>query len=210
MIYSLPNNSSVAVHDIFDPLPEFMYRADAIFVDPPYNQNLLTQFSYMDGARRSVGNPIKFDEFTRRLMDCIKQIKPISTFVEMGKDFLPEYILELRKIYKYVTFYNATYSGKQSNKCYIIHATDHHATRRYALLEDLDEAKIIEWLCHHHEYQCIGDLCMGLGLVGINAYKAGRSFVGTELNEKRLAQLIQKIQKAGGTVEKHDSISSSG
>ena len=45
----------------------------------------------------------------------------------------------------------------------------------------------------------IGDLCMGRGLVGVNAYKNGKRFVGTELNHKRLAVLLERIVTAPTT-----------
>ena len=40
---------------------------------------------------------------------------------------------------------------------------------------------------------------MGRGLVGVNAYKNGKRFVGTELNHKRLAVLLERIVNMGGT-----------
>ena len=57
----------------------------------------------------------------------------------------------------------------------------------------MDEENIIEWICENEEFECIGDLCMGKGLVGINAHKNGKRFVGTELNHKRLSVLLEKI-----------------
>jgi hypothetical protein len=96
-----------------------------------------------------------------------------------------------------VTFYNATYFKKMENKCYMIHATHDRQHKRYRLLEDQDEADIIAWICQHHNYQCIGDLCMGRGLVGRHAFLARRTFVGIELNPKRLAVLVEFIANHG-------------
>ena len=59
----------------------------------------------------------------------------------------------------------------------------------------MDEEDIIEWVCANEEYECIGDLCMGQGLVGVNAYKNGKRFVGIDLNHKRLSVLIERIKK---------------
>ena len=67
--------------------------------------------------------------------------------------------------------------------------------RRYKELEDRDEAEIIAWLCEHHAYDCIGDLCMGRGLVGKHAFLNGKRFVGIELNPKRLAVLVDFINQ---------------
>lgn len=203
MIYPLPNNSVVAVHDIFDPLPRFMHRADTLFVDIPYNQALLTNFTNMEGAQRSQRNTGSFADFTHRLSACIAEIGPSHVFIEVGKEALPDYCLFLRVQYRYVTFYNATYNHKGSNKCYVLHATDDHKRRRYAELEDRDEADIIQWIAANHPYTCLGDLCMGRGLVGLAAYAAGKSFVGTELNHRRLRYLLQKLAQKGAIIEEH-------
>lgn len=61
----------------------------------------------------------------------------------------------------------------------------------------MDEEDIIEWICKNEDYACIGDLCMGLGLVGLNAYRNGRKFVGTELNHKRLSVLLDSLANKG-------------
>ena len=135
-----------------------------------------------------------FAAFTSSLWLCLDTIRPQHLFLEMGKEYLADYILDARKRWKYVTFYNATYYHKQENKCYIIHATNDHKRRRYPELEDRDEADAIQWICTKHPYQCIGDLCMGKGLVGKHAYLAGKRFVGTELNPKRLACLVDFIR----------------
>jgi len=69
--------------------------------------------------------------------------------------------------------------------------------RKKLPLDGMDEADIISWICANENFECIGDLCMGRGLVGINAHANGRRFVGTELNHKRLSVLVEKLNKAG-------------
>jgi predicted RNA methylase len=49
----------------------------------------------------------------------------------------------------------------------------------------------------HEIFECVADLCMGRGLTGISAYKLGKKFVGTELNKRRLAVLIDKTSQMG-------------
>jgi hypothetical protein len=193
--FSLPNDSVVAVHDIFDPLPDFIRRADTIFVDPPYNQAMLSNFSNRPGVELSPQNGVTFPQFSARLIDCIQQVKPDTLFIEMGKEYLGWWLREVGQMFRYVTFYNSTYYKKRENKCYIIHATSQYKTRRYKELEDMDEADIIAWVASNHEYECIGDLCMGKGLVGRRAYDTGKSFVGTELNGERLASLVTYIEE---------------
>lgn len=188
---ALPHGSRVAVCDWTERLPDFMRDADTLFIDPPWNAgNVRTFYTKADLERGRVD----FECFCRTLLGRIDEIAPRTLFVEMGKEWLGWWLERCRERYKYVTFYNSTYYGRKANKCYVIHATSSGNRRRYPELEDLDEADIIAWICREHPYECIGDLCMGLGLVGRHAYAAGRRFVGTELNPKRLATLVEHIR----------------
>jgi hypothetical protein len=197
-IIEMPNNSRVMVCDWMKELPDFMLEADTIFVDPPWNEgNAKTFYTKADQLPPLYFNFVKFSE---TLFERIGEIGPKFLFIEMGKEWLGRYLEECRLRYRYVTFYNSTYYKKRENKCYVIHATNDAKRRRYKALEDMDEAAIIEWLCANHQYECIGDLCMGRGLVGKHAFLNGKRFVGTELNPKRLAVLVdfitQKSKKA--------------
>ena len=181
------NGSKMKVHNIFDALPEFMMEADLIFVDPPWNLGNINTF-YTKAERTDYQT--SFVTFYMRLFECIKRINPHTCYIEVGKEYLAEFIIELKKQYKYVTFYNATYYHKKNNFCYVIRASQ---KKKAYKLDNLDEENIIEWICENETYQCIGDLCMGLGLVGIHATKNNKKFVGTELNHKRLSVLLEKI-----------------
>lgn len=189
MIYSLPNDSIVKVHDIFEPLPEFMKNADCIFTDLPYNLTLLNGF-YTKAERTDYKSD--FECFYKRLFECIDEIHPDKLFLEIGKEYLAELIVECKKRYKYVTFYNSSYYHKKDNKCYVIQASE---KKMKLPLDYMDEENIIQYICENVDYECIGDLCMGKGLVGWYSYINGKPFVGTELNKKRLAVLVDKITK---------------
>ena len=191
-IIELPNQSKVAVCDWIQKMPDFMLEADTLFIDPPWNIGNVNTF-YTKADKPHVG--FDFRVFTKFLWDRIIQISPAHLFIEMGKEHLGIYLEKCQKNYKYVTFYNSTYYHKRENKCYVIHATNTAKNRRYKELEDMDEHDIIKWLCANHKYACIGDLCMGRGLVGQYAYLNGKKFVGTELNPKRLAVLVDFITK---------------
>jgi hypothetical protein len=195
MTYNLPNESQVRAHDIFDPLPGFMLAADVIFTDPPYNQSLCTNFLNKDGSHVSNRNTRRFVDFMMRLFSCIAEIDPHTCYLEMGKEYLGECLTELKKLYPHVTFYNSTYYHKKDNLCYVIRAS---RKRKKLPLDGMDEEDIIKWVCANEDYQCIGDLCMGKGLVGLHAYRNSKRFVGTELNHKRLSVLIEAIVKEGG------------
>lgn len=187
---SLPFDSIVQVCDWTLGLPEFMKRADTLFIDPPWNIGNVNTF-YTKAGKPHV--TYDFPSFSRKLFERIDEISPAFLFIEMGKEFLAWYFTECQKRYKYVTFYNSTYYRKSCNKCYVIHATNEYSNRRYKDLEDMDEEAIIKWICTYHKANCIGDLCMGTGLVGKYCFLNNRSFVGTELNEKRLSLLVNFI-----------------
>lgn len=189
----LDGGSKLKVHNIFDPLPEFMKEADLIFVDPPWNLGNLNTF-YTKADRNDYQDD--FGTFYHRFFECVKDIGPKVCYVEVGKEFLAAFIIELKKMYRQVTFYNSTYYHKRENLCYVIRASN---TRKKLPLDGMDEEEIIEWVCANEDYNCIGDLCMGLGLVGLYAHRAGKRFVGTELNHKRLSVLLEKLAKLGCT-----------
>ena len=185
------DGSTVKVHNIFDPLPGIMLTADLVFVDPPWNLGNLNTFytkAALDDHQES------FTVFYKRLFECISEIKPVVCYVEVGKEYLSEFIQEMKKLYKHVTFYNSTYYHKKENLCYVIRGS---SKRKKFPLDYMDEEDIIEWVCKNEDYICIGDLCIGRGLVGINAQKNGKKFVGTELNHKRLSVMLEKLAKEG-------------
>jgi len=185
--YIFDDGSIVQVHDIFNPLPEFMKKADLVFVDPPWNQGNMTSFY----TKADKVNTFKYEPFYKRIFECIQEISPKMAFVEVGKEYLPDFIIEMRKIYKYVTFYNSSYYHRDINRCYIVQGSDKRLNLR---LDDMDEEDIIAWITENVEYDCIADLCMGRGLVGLYSYKNNKRFVGTELNHKRLSVLIERIE----------------
>ena len=201
-VIDLQNNSRVQVCDWIETLPAWMREADTLFIDPPWNiGNANTFYTKADRPHLTCD----FLEFSRILFRRIDEIAPLSLFLEMGKEHLGWYLEECRRRYRYLTFYNSTYYKRRVNKCYVIHATNESKRRRYQELEDMDEADIIAWLCRHHRFDCIGDLCMGRGLVGKHAFLNNRRFVGTELNPKRLAVLVHFIRNASvGEIDEQD------
>ena len=185
------DGSALKTHDIFDSLPRFMRSADALFIDPPWTMGNMTSFYTKAGMERPEQ---EYSTFLRRLFSCIWEIEPFVCYVEMGKDNLADCISMMREIFPHVTFYNSTYYHRSTNLCYVVRGSQRAKKPR---LDGLDEEDIIKWVCENEEYSCIGDLCMGRGLVAVNAAKAGRRFVGTELNHKRLAVALEKVYKLG-------------
>lgn len=190
------DGSMLKVHDIFNNIPNIMLNADILFIDPPWNLGNLNTFytkaDKIDEHKKS------FESFYDRLFECIADIKANTCYIEIGKENLHNFIIEMKKIYKHVTFFNSTYYHKKESLCYVVKGSN---KRNKFKLDGIDEENIIEYICKNEEYDCIGDLCMGRGLVAINAYKNYKRFVGTELNHKRLSVTIEKIVNLGGKYE---------
>lgn len=184
-------DGTLKVHDIFDPLPEFMKEADCIFVDPPCSQANLSCFYTKSGMM----NEHFYDEFEDRLFECIDEIKPKRLFVEVFKSNYNSILTKVRERYEYVTMYQSHYYNNKSNECWIIYGSDKH---EHYLFNGMDESLIIQNICFEVPFKCIGDLCMGQGLVGKRAHDYGKKFVGTELNYKRLAVLVDYV---GGRID---------
>lgn len=177
----------VKVHNIFNPLPEFMKQADCLFVDAPCSKGNINSF-YTKADRTDYQE--SYAPFVERLFECIEEIKPNNLFLEVFKSNKVLFVDKCKAIYKNVTVSESTYYHNKNNVCWIIHASN---TEPIYFGGNPDEQEVIQLICHNVSYKCIGDLCMGRGLVGWYANQAGKSFVGTELNKKRLAVLIDGI-----------------
>lgn len=185
------------VHDIYEEVPEFMKQADALFVDPPYNLSALN--SYNTKANKS-DCEYNFDNFIKRLFYYIETINPKTVFIEIGKRNLSTFKQECEKRFEYVEVDDSTYYHK--NPCYIIRCSnlplEFNPNKECGTI--LDEEDYIKYVCKNLDYECIADPCMGQGLVGYNSFLNGKRFVGTELNYKRLAVLVDKIAKDLGGI----------
>lgn len=179
----------IMASDLIDELPDFMKKADILFIDPPWNLRNLNTF-YMKA--RLMPKVESYEEFYEILFKRISEIKAKLCFLEIGKEYLADFIIEMKKLYKYVTFYNSTYYINSKNLCYIVQGNEKRLNLK---LDGMDEEKIIEFICKNLQYECIGDLCMGRGLVGFNSYLNNKNFVGIELNHKRLSVLLENISK---------------
>lgn len=195
--------SRVAVNDLFHGLPKFMCEADLIFVDPPWNIGNLNSFITKAGRDNYRDD---FREFYTALFRHIAEIAPHTCYVEVGKEYLDEFLAEMKKLFRYVTFYNSSYYHRKENLCYVIRGS---RKAKKPKLDYMDEEDIIAWVCENETYDCIGDPCIGRGLVAVNAHKHGRKFVGCELNPKRLAVLLERIGEGWEKVRDRESLKES-
>ncbi len=193
--WGLPDGSRVAVHDIFDPLPAFMRNADMLFIDPPWNLGNIKSF-YTKAERTDY--PADFGDFERVLFERISEIAPAVCYLEVGFQAVDRWQAALARLYTCVQRWNVTYYRK--HPCHILRGGSALTARDYS---GMDEEKVIAAVGGDETYTVVGDLCMGRGLVGLSAYAAGKPFVGTELNARRLAVLLQRLAHRGADVRKN-------
>ena len=167
-----------------------MHRADCIFCDPPCSKGNLNTF-YTKADRNDY--QASYLPFAERFFECLDEIAPNTAFVEVFASNYDYFFEQCKARFREVKVYNTTYCHKSDCKCWIIQASN--TSNVTYPFNDMDEQDVIEYICENHPYNCIGDLCMGRGLVGFYANKYGRRFVGTELNKKRLAVLLERIEK---------------
>ena len=178
----------VQVYDIFNPLPKFMLDADIIFTDPPYNKSALSSYYTKADLKEK---PDSFESFFYRLIECLDLINAKYVILEVGCAQEKMYLDVLRSLYKNVMSFDSFYYKK--SPCKIIVASKHNIPDVFKNIPTIDEEKVIDYICKNVDFECIADLCMGKGLVGFYANKYGKRFVGTELNKKRLAVLLERI-----------------
>lgn len=179
----------VKVHNIFDELPGFMKEADCLFIDPPCSLGNINSF-YTKAGRKDYQDD--YYDFASRLFECIKEINPAKLFIEVFKSNKDGFVENCKELYKHVDVYETTYYHNKNNKCWVISCSNEQAKYPF---DGMDEEDVIQWICKNVDYDCIGDLCMGRGLVGYHAFLNDREFVGTEINKKRLAVLLDNINK---------------
>lgn len=192
-VWGLADGSRVAVHNLFDPLPDFMMQADLVFVDPPWNLGNLNTF-YTKAGRQDYQT--SFTAFTDKLFQRIAEIRPSACYIEIGRQNVDDFARRLQDLYGMVQWWPVTYYRKHPT--WIIRGG---STATPLDLTGIDEARCISIIAQSEEYKTIADPCMGRGLVGLAAHAAGKPFVGTELNPRRLAVLLQKLAQKGAAVE---------
>lgn len=194
-IIELPNESKLQVCDLMVEMPEFMKEADTLLIDPPCSQGNLTTFY----TKADLKEWNEFSQFYNALFGRINQIKPTHLYLEIFKSNYDAFLEYCKNTFKNVIIYNSYYYKNKKNKCWIFHCSNLQIEFNPEI-EGIDEENVIKYVSQKTDYNCIGDLCMGTGLVGKYAFLANKKFVGTELNKKRLAILIDFIKKSQETL----------
>jgi hypothetical protein len=181
------------VRDLFDGLPQHMRDADMIYCDPPWNTGNINSFYTKAGIQQAR----EFVSFADVLFDSIATVRPVICYLEIGKQNLALFEARLAELYPYTQTWPVTYYKR--NRSYLVRGGLHGYTSTD--FTDMDDMHTPRAAMMSEQFECVGDLCMGRGLTGITAYQLGKQFVGTELNKRRLAVLIDEVAKLGGEWE---------
>lgn len=199
-VWGIPaNGSRVSVHNIFDPLPDFMLAADLLFIDPPWNLGNINSF-YTKAGRTDYLD--RFTDFSDTLFERINQIGAETVYIEIGNQNVDDFYSRLGEMYLHRQRWPVVYYRKYPT--WIVRGSE--AGLIDYDFSGIDEAECIKIIARIEKYRVIGDPCMGQGLVGLAAHHAGKPFVGTELNKRRLANLLQKLAKKGANVSKYGEV----
>jgi hypothetical protein len=197
-VWGIPaNGSRVAVHNVFHPLPSFMGRADLLFIDPPWNLGNLKSF-YTKAELSDY--PETFSVFADALFHRIKEIEPRTVYLEIGKQSVDNFYERLDQLYPSLQRWPVTYYRKHPT--WLLRGSSQRAINYN--FTGIDEAACISIIARIEQYHTYGDMCMGRGLVGVAAHQARKPFVGTELNKRRIACLLDTLAKLGTDVCKYE------
>lgn len=183
------SGSKVAVHDLRDPLPAFMDRADMVYCDPPWSQGNANSFvtkagmdSYVDG----------FGGFLDLLFDRVARLDPRVCYLEMGRQHLADVETRMEALFPCVESWEIVYYKK--HPCHLIRGGEAPAT---TLFTGMDDTVTPGAAIAAEQPGTVADLCTGRGSTMLAAHTYGARFIGTELNRRRLAVAIDRAAKMG-------------
>ena len=191
-VYQLGNGSKIAIADITKGIPDFVKEADCIFIDPAGNKGVLKSYY----TKADLECPYEsFDDFCQVISRRIMEINPDRLFVECFKTNYKSLVALVEGLYPCVKIYESTYYHKADCKAWIIQGT--RQPEDYGF-DNMDEEDVIYQISEKVPFTCIGDFFMGRGLVAESAFKAGKKFVGSDMNRNRLAVAIHRVADRGG------------
>lgn len=190
-VYELPNGSKLSINDLNNGVPSYMKEAQVIFIDPPCSKVNLKSFY----TKANLDNVPDVIVFYQNIIKAIQTINPSLLVMELfasNKDYFIEWA---KQNYPFVKVEESTYYHNKKNRCWLMQAGLVDCNLSF---EGIDEWDAVYKLAKDMPFDCIGDFCIGQGLVAIAAQAAGKKFVGCELNRNRISVAIAKVAKNGG------------
>jgi len=191
--------SYVMVHNAFDPLPEFMLEADMLFLDCPWDKGNLNTFYTKAGRQDKIQN---FHSFLFAMFSRVLEINPPLIYLLAGVREHENVMSMLRELYPICQWWKIKYNGP--HVCWLLRGSKIMPAE--IDFTNLDQRHCLQYIADIENYNVIGDICMGQGDTAMAAYTAGKRFVGTELNRRRLANLLFKLSIQGESVTWIDKI----
>lgn len=183
--------STLAVGDLTAGLPEFMSGVDMLYCDPPWNLGNLNSF-YTKAGRSDYRD--MFSDFYKEFFLQISLLKPSVCYLEIGKQNREVFRDKLSAIYPVIQEWPVTYYRKYS--CYLLRGGQNTQPFDFT---GMDEGITPERaIAAERGIRTVADLCTGQGLTALAAFRQGKRFFGIELNPRRLAVTIDRVNRIGG------------
>lgn len=188
------DKSIISVNDITKGLPEYMLQADMIYCDPPWELKNVNMFNSKSG-RAYMDH---FNEFYEPLFFHIERINPKVCYLQVGKPSLEIFKDKLEQQFETVQIWDILYYRK--HHCYLLRGgNDAGCDFDFTNIDDtVTPIKAVEY----EKPQYVADFCAGRGLTAEACFINGSHFLGTELNRRKLAVLIERSRKYGNGFEK--------
>lgn len=161
-----------------------------IYCDPPWNLGNLNSF-YTKAGRKDYKD--RFSDFYDALFAHVEKLCAPVCYLEIGKQNLDVFRDALRTIYPVVQAWPIFYYRK--NPCYLLRGG---RTLQKFDFTGMDDAETPDRAVIAESGAVVADFCTGQGLTAVAAYRHGKTFLGTELNQRRLAVAVDRVNKLGG------------
>lgn len=189
-------NNMVCNQYIQDALPSDIEsrikEIDLIYSDTPWNVGNCNAFHTKNEDNKKLKD---FSEFYVPLFDMIKHVKPKTTYLEIGEQYLDLFKEKLGEQYSIINDWQIVYYGK--HPCYLIRGSETEIKDGYEDYTGKDDTVTPMLAIRNEGAKLVLDMCIGRGGTAVSAIKNGCNFIGIEMNKYRLAHAIQKVKKLG-------------
>jgi hypothetical protein len=180
--------SQISVFDITQGIPDYMHYADMIYSDTPWSLQNVNMFN-KKANRAYMQN---FSQFYNPLFKHIRKMHPAICYLEIGKQNLELFKKLLGDCYNCIQIWQITYYKKYP--CYLLRGAFNLIDFDFT---GMDDAKTPELAINIESPRYVCDFCTGRGLTGLASIQNGCCFLGTELNQRKLAIFIHKAKRLG-------------
>ena len=189
------SDSMVMVNDLRAGIPDWMLAADMVYCDPPWNQGNVNAFITKAGLDSYITS---FSRFCDTLFAEIARIAPMVCYLEIGDAHVADFATRLMTMYPVAQAWEVTYYNK--HRCHLLRgAVSDYCEHDYDRTGRGQNPQHRRWF---GAAQRRGRPLHGSGgSRPVACHEHGVRFLGTELNPRRLAVAIDRVNKLGGNYE---------